>query len=75
MLAALAVKIPGLPGLGDQGPGDLDSLLTATFVLMGVGFAITLLGHMTRTRALIAIGVLVVMVGSGVFLVAIGRYG
>ena len=40
MLAALAVKIPGLPGLGDEGPGDLDSLLTTTFVLMGVGFGI-----------------------------------
>jgi hypothetical protein len=75
VLAALAVKIPGLPGLGDEGPGDLDSLLTTTFVLMGVGFGIALLGHMTRIRALIAMGVLVVMVGSGVFVVAIGRYG
>ena len=75
MFDVLAVKIPGLPGLGDEGPGDLDSLLTTTFVLMGVGFGMALLGHLTRTRALIAIGVLVVMVGSGVFLVAIGRYG
>ncbi|MET0614269.1 MAG: hypothetical protein ABW142_02400 [Thermoleophilaceae bacterium] len=75
MLAALAVKIPGLPGLGDEGPGDLDSLLTTTFVLMGLGFGIALLGHLTRTRVLIAIGVLLVMVGSGVFLLAIGRYG
>ena len=75
MLAALAVKIPGLPGLGDEGPGDLDSLLTTTFVLMGVGFGIALLGHLTRTRALIAIGVLVVLAGSGVFILAIGRYG
>jgi hypothetical protein len=75
VLAALAVKIPGLPGLGDEGPGDLESLLTTTFVLMGLGFGIALLGHLTRTRALIAIGVLVVMVGSGVFILAIGRYG
>ena len=75
MLAALAVNIPGLPGLGDQGPGDLSSLLTSSFILMGVGFAIALLGHLTRTRVLISIGVLVVLVGSGVFLVAIGRYG
>jgi hypothetical protein len=71
----LAVNIPGLPGLGDQGPGDLESLLTSCFVLMGVGFAVALLGHLTRTRALVAIGVLVVMVGSGVFVLAIGRYG
>ena len=75
MLAALAVNIPGLPGLGDEGPGDLESLLTTSFVLMGVGFVIALLGHMTRTRILIAIGVLVVMVGSAVFVLAIGRYG
>ncbi|HEX6651895.1 MAG TPA: hypothetical protein VF072_04070 [Thermoleophilaceae bacterium] len=75
MLAALAVNIPGLPGLGDEGPGDLESLLTTSFVLMGVGFGIALLGHMTRTRLLIAIGVLVVMVGSGVFVIAIGQYG
>ena len=72
---ALAVKIPGLPGLGDQGPGDLDSLLTTTFVLMGVGFGSPCWAIMTRTRVLIAIGVLVVMVGSGVFVLAIGRYG
>jgi hypothetical protein len=72
VLASLAVN---LPGLGDQGPGDLDSLLTTSFVLMGVGFAIAVLGNLTRTRALISIGVLVVLAGSGVFVVAIGRYG
>ena len=31
---------------------------------------IALLGHMTRTRLLIAIGVLVVMVGSAVFVLS-----
>ena len=75
MLAPLLVKIPGLPGLGDEGPDDLESLLTLSFVLFGVGFGIALLGHLTRTRTLVAIGVLVVMIGSGVFLLAIGRYG
>jgi hypothetical protein len=75
VLASLAVNIPGLPGLGDQGPGDLSSLLTSSFILMGVGFAIALLGQLTRARVLISIGVLVVLVGTGVFLVAIGRYG
>jgi hypothetical protein len=75
VLAPLLVKIPGLPGLGDEGPDDLESLLTLSFVLFGVGFGVALLGHLTRTRTLVAIGVLVVMVGSGVFLLAIGRYG
>ena len=75
MRAALLAQIPDLPGLGDEGPNDLESLLSLSFLLMGAGFGIALLGHLTRTRALVAIGVLVVMVGSGVFVLAIGRYG
>jgi hypothetical protein len=75
VLAPLLAKIPGLPGLGGEGPDDLESLLTLAFILFGVGFGIALLGHLTRTRTLVAIGVLVVMVGSGVFVLAIGRYG
>jgi hypothetical protein len=75
VLAPLLVKIPGLPGLGDEGPDDLESLLTLSFILFGAGFGIAVLGHLTRTRTLVAIGVLVVMVGSGVFVLAIGRYG
>jgi hypothetical protein len=75
LLAALLAQIPDLPGLGDEGPNDLESLLTLSFILLGAGFGIALLGHLTRTRALVAIGVLVVMAGSGVFLIAIGRYG
>jgi hypothetical protein len=75
LLAALLAQIPDLPGLGDEGPNDLESLLTLSFILLGGGFGIALLGHLTRTRALVAIGVLVVMAGSGVFLLAIGRYG
>ena len=75
VLAAVLAQIPGLPGLGDEGPDDLESLLTLSFLLLGAGFGIALLGHLTRTRTLVAIGVLVVMVGSGVFVLAIGRYG
>ena len=75
MRAVLLAQIPDLPGLGDEGPNDLESLLSLSFLLMGVGFGIALLGHLTRTRALVAIGVLVVLAGSGVFLLAIGRYG
>ena len=75
MRAAFLAQVPDLPGLGDEGPDDLESLLSLSFLLMGAGFGIALLGHLTRTRALVAIGVLVVLAGSGVFLLAIGRYG
>ena len=75
LLAALVAQIPDLPGLGDEGPGDLDSLLTVCFVLMGGGFAVGLLGHIIRSRLLVAVGIAVVMVGTGLFAVAVGRYG
>jgi hypothetical protein len=75
VLAALVAKIPDLPGLGDEGPNDLESLLTWCFILLVAGFAIGVLGHMTRSRTLVAVGVSVVMIGSVVFVLAIGRYG
>jgi hypothetical protein len=75
VLAALIAQIPDLPGLGDKGPNSLEALLDWCFVLLALGFAIGVLGHMTRSRALVAIGISVVMVGSAVFVLAIGRYG
>jgi hypothetical protein len=75
LLAALVAQIPDLPGLGDEGPDNLESLLTICFVLLGAGFAIGVLGHLIRSRALVAIGVAVVMAGSLVFVLAVGRYG
>jgi hypothetical protein len=75
LLAALVAQIPDLPGLGDEGPDNLESLLTLCFVLFGVGFAIGVLGHVIRSRALVAIGIAVVMGGSVIFVLAVGRYG
>lgn len=75
MLAAWLAQGPDLPGLGEEGPGDVGSLLNLCFILLVAGFVIGVLGHLTRTRALVAIGIAVVMVGSAVFVFAVGRYG
>ena len=75
LLVALVAQIPDLPGLGDEGPDDLESLLALCFVLMGVGFGIGVLGHIIRSRVLVAIGIAVVMAGTVVFALAVGRYG
>ena len=75
MPSALLAQIPDLPGLGEEGPNDLQSLLTWCFILLAAGFAVGVVGHLTRTRALVAVGIGVVMVGSLVFVLAIGRYG
>jgi hypothetical protein len=75
LLSALVAQIPDLPGLGDEGPGSLESLLGFCFVLFGAGFVIGILGHIIRSRVLVAIGIAVVMAGTVVFAVAVGRYG
>ena len=75
MLAVWLAQGPDLPGLGDRGPDDLHGLLNLCFILLVAGFGIGVLGHLTRSRTLVAIGVAVVMVGSGVFVLAVGRYG
>jgi hypothetical protein len=75
LLAALVAQIPDIPGLGDEGPDNLESLLTLSFVLFAVGFAIGVLGHLIRSRAIVAIGIAVVMGGSVVFVLAVARYG
>ena len=75
LLAALVAQIPDLPGLGDEGPGDLESLLTFCFVLMGLGFGVGILGHIISSRVLVAVGIALVMAGTVVFILAVGRYG
>ena len=75
MLAAWLAQGPDLPGLGDEGPGDVGSLMNLCFILLVAGFAVGVVGHLTRSRTLVAIGVTVVMVGSAVFVLAVGRYG
>jgi hypothetical protein len=75
LLAALVAQIPDLPGLGDEGPGSLESQLTFCFVLLGAGFVIGVLGHIVRSRILVAVGIAVVMAGTVVFALAVGRYG
>jgi hypothetical protein len=75
LLAALVAQIPDLPGLGDEGPGDLESMLTVCFVLLGSGFLVGVLGHVIQSRLLVGLGIAVVMVGTVLFAVAVGRYG
>jgi hypothetical protein len=75
LLAALVAQIPDLPGLGDEGPSDLESLLTLCFVLMGLGFALGILGHIIQSRWLVGIGIALVMAATVAFALAVGRYG
>jgi hypothetical protein len=70
MLAAIAAL-----DFSEQGSDSLASLLNGSFVLIGVGFAIGVLGHLSGIRGLVALGIVVVMAGGGMFLVAALQFG
>lgn len=64
-----------LPGLGQGGPDDLQQLLTIFYFMMGGGFFIAITGHVVKSRTLVLVGVLLVFIGTAVFMVAVGSYG
>lgn len=64
-----------LPGLGQEGPGDLQELLTVFYLLLGGGFLIGITGHVFKSRSLVIVGIALIFIGTAVFMVAIGSYG
>jgi hypothetical protein len=74
LLAALLAQVD-LPGLGQEGPDDLRSLLTMSFILLAVGFVIGVIGHITQVRFLVIAGISVIFIATAFFVVAVGQYG
>ena len=70
MLAWLAQGPSNFPG----GSEDLESLLSAFYVLFGAGFLVGVLGHLFDSKTLRAAGIALVFIGTAVFFVAVGRY-
>jgi hypothetical protein len=68
-------QIPDLPGLGDEGPDDLQGLLTLFYLMFGFGFLIGVVGHVVKSRTTVGIGIALIFLSTAVFMVAIGRYG
>ena len=64
-----------LPGLGREGPDDLERLLGAFYVLFGVGFLVAVAGHVIKSRVLQGVGIAMVMGGTVLFVVAVGTEG
>ena len=64
-----------LPGLGREGPDDLQRLLAAFYALFGVGFLVAVAGHVIKSRALQGVGIAMVMGGTVLFVVAVGTEG
>jgi hypothetical protein len=74
LLAALLAQVD-LPGLGQEGPDDLRSLLTMSFILLTLGFVIGVIGHVTQVRAVVIAGILIIFAATAFFVVAVGEYG
>ena len=64
-----------LPGLGQNGPDDLQRLLTIFYLMMGGGFFIAVAGHIFKSRTLVMAGIALIFIGTAVFMVAVGSYG
>ena len=64
-----------LPGLGREGPEDLQQLLAGFYALFGLGFVVAVAGHVVKSRVLQGAGITMVMLGTALFVVAVGSEG
>ena len=74
VLALLAQMAPPT-NFPSDGPDDLKRLLGMFFALIGIGFGLGLVGHLVRSRTLVAMGFGAVIVGTGFFVVAMFTHG
>lgn len=65
----------GLPGLGQEGPEDLQRLLKMFYVLFGAGVVIAIVGYAIPSKMLQIFGIGLIFLSTGVFIVAVGAYG
>jgi hypothetical protein len=73
-LAAVLAQFPSVPDPG-SGSNGLQGLLNVFYVMLGLGFLIALVGHVIKARALIIVGLVMIFVGTGAFLLAVSGNG
>jgi hypothetical protein len=64
-----------LPSLGSEGPDRLRTLITMSFVLLPSGAVLGVVGHVYKARSLVIAGTALILIGAGLFLVAVAEYG
>ena len=76
MVTALTLLAQGgLPGLGQDGPEDLQRLLKMFYVLFTAGVVIAVLGYAIPSKTLQIFGIAMIFVATGVFMAAVSGYG
>jgi hypothetical protein len=64
-----------LPSLSSKGPDQLRWLLTTSFILLPGGMVIGIIGRIVESRAVVAVGTVLILAGGAAFLVAAAQYG
>jgi hypothetical protein len=59
----------------NAGPDELRWLVTASFVLVGAGMVIGILGHLTQLTVVVGTGIAMVFAGAVCFVFAVGQFG
>jgi len=70
----LTLPAQGAPTNFPSAPDELERYLNAFYLLFGLGFIIGMLGGLFKSRTLQAVGVVLVFMGTGLFLVAIAQF-
>jgi hypothetical protein len=64
-----------LPSLSSEGPDRLRWLITTSFILLPTGLVIGIIGRIVESRAVVAVGTVLILAGGAMFLVAVAQYG
>ena len=73
-LAFVIAQFPSLPDPGEGSQG-FRRMMAIFGTLMAVGFVLGVAGHITKLKALVLAGVLLVFAATGLFLVAVAQHG
>jgi hypothetical protein len=65
----------GLPGLGQDGPEDLQRLLKIFYAMFAGGVIIAVLGYAIPSKGLQILGIGMVFLATAVFMAAVSGYG
>jgi hypothetical protein len=72
LLTFLALDVPGL---GSEGPDRLQQYLRLFYLSFGAGAVISVLGYGIPSKTMQIIGIALIFLSTGIFVVAIGSYG
>ncbi len=76
VLAALNLLAQGgLPGLGQDGPEDLQRLLKVFYVLFAGGVVVSGVGYAIPSKMLQIVGIGMIFLSTAVFMAAVSGYG